>query len=738
MGIEIWRCSTKLFLLPTIVVSNHVARIAFRANLGNNALLQLQGANLHTHSYPVDAPARETTNCLLASMKSTSGAQDETCIYGRESDHVLSAAPLPAAAPHSHIGPYTLLEQLGEGGMGTVYLAEQEQPVRRRVALKIIKTGMDSAQIVARFEAERQALALMDHPNIATVLDVGATAAGLPYFAMELVAGVPIATFCDEQRLSTRERLQLFVPVCQAIQHAHQKGIIHRDIKPSNVLVTLSDGKPVPKVIDFGLAKATEQRPAERTMFTQYGAVVGTLQYMSPEQAEMSPEGVDTRSDVYSLGALLYELLTGTAPLGQEQLSQASFSEVLKMVASVEPRRPSAQLSSSDHLPAIAAARRTEPAKLPRLLKGELDWIVMKCLEKDRARRYESASALARDIEHFLADEPVDACPPSASYRMRRFARKYRGPLAAAFAFAVLLISAAAVSTWQAMRATRAERGQRLAAQEMKAERDRTRLALTREVAERLDGDLRRLATAADVLAVTVGERPDWDESQLESWLRTLLEKQEEVFALNVGFEPGAFDAAREDFCLYIFRGPRGIEKKYLLPPSYVPLYREWDWYTKPRDQRRGMWSEPYVDTGGGDIPMVTYTAPMTRLSEFIGVLSLDLSVEYFGVLRQWLTELNFGANSYGFVISESGVIISHPYADYDLAQLAAAGKEPRRITELSTPDDAFAALAKRMLTDREGSGIAVDPATGKRTTFLFSKARSADWTFVAAIADRD
>jgi eukaryotic-like serine/threonine-protein kinase len=486
---------------------------------------QLKCLSTQTKDEQCWPPCDGLTHAPTPIMESPIVPLDETHIYGPDTDHGPTSTPRSATTPRGQIGPFTILELLGEGGMGAVYLAEQERPVRRRVAIKIIKTGMDSAQIVARFEAERQALALMDHPNIATVLDVGATAAGLPYFAMELVAGVPIAAFCDEQRLTTRERLQLFVPVCQAIQHAHQKGIIHRDIKPSNVLVTLCDGKPVPKVIDFGLAKATEQRAADRTMFTQCGAVVGTLQYMSPEQAEMSPEGIDTRSDVYSLGALLYELLTGTAPLGQEQLSQASFSEVLRMVTSVEPPRPSAQLSSSEHLPAIAAARRTEPAKLPGLLKGELDWIVMKCLAKDREQRYQSASDLARDIEHFLADEPVDACPPSASYRIRRFARRYRGPLAAALAFVVLLISGAVVSAWQAMRATRAEQGQRLAAQQMQAERDRTRMALTREVAERLDGDLRRLASAADVLAVTLAERADWNENQLESWLRTLLER---------------------------------------------------------------------------------------------------------------------------------------------------------------------------------------------------------------------
>jgi serine/threonine protein kinase len=272
--------------------------------------------------------------------------------------------------------------------MGTVYMAEQEHPVRRRVAFKIIKPGMDSAQVIARFEAERQALALMDHPQIARVLDAGTTDSGRPYFVMELVHGIPITQYCDEARLTPRERLELFIPVCQAIQHAHQKGIIHRDIKPSNVLVTLYDGKPVPKVIDFGIAKAIAQRLTEKTMFTQFGSIVGTLEYMSPEQAEMSALGVDTRSDIYSLGVLLYELLTGTTPLERTQVREAAYVEILRRIREEDPPRPSTRLSESkETLPSISALRRTDPARLARSVRGDLDWIVMKSLEKDRARR---------------------------------------------------------------------------------------------------------------------------------------------------------------------------------------------------------------------------------------------------------------------------------------------------------------------------------------------------------------
>jgi WD40 repeat protein/serine/threonine protein kinase len=386
-------------------------------------------------------------------------------------------------SPGAVIGPYKLLQQIGEGGMGVVYMAEQEQPIRRRVALKIIKPGMDSAQVIARFEAERQALALMDHQNIAKVLDAGTTDSGRPYFVMELVHGVPITQYCDDHHMTPRERLELFLPVCHAIQHAHQKGIIHRDLKPSNVLVCLYDGVAVPKVIDFGIAKATGQQLTERTMFTQFGSLVGTLEYMSPEQAEMSQLGIDTRSDVYSMGVLLYELLTGTTPLERKRVKEAGFDEIRRLIREEEPPKPSTRLSSSGvALAAISAQRHTEPAKLTRQVRGELDWIVMKALEKDRNRRYESANSLGRDVERYLHDEPVEACPPTAGYRLRKFARKHKAGLVTATAFVVLLLVGTAVSAWQAVlaqanenkanaHAAQAERKE----QEAKNERDQVR-----------------------------------------------------------------------------------------------------------------------------------------------------------------------------------------------------------------------------------------------------------------------
>src|SRR5262249_28023749 len=309
---------------------------------------------------------------------------------------------------------YRLVEAIGEGGMGTVWMGQQTEPGKRPVAGKLLKAGMDSKQIIARFDVERQALAPMDHPNIAKVLDAGTATDGRPFFVMELVKGMPLTRYCDEARLTPRERLELFVPVCQAVQHAHQKGVIHRDLKPSNVLVALYDGKPVPKVIDFGVAKATGGKLTDRTMFTEFGAVVGTLEYMAPEQAEANQLDVDTRADVYSLGVLLYELLTGSTPFDRKRLRAAALLAVLRSIREEEPPGRSTRLGGSAGLPSVAALRRTEPHKLSRLVHGDLDWIVMKALEKDRGRRYETSTGFALDVQRYLADEPVAAGPPSA------------------------------------------------------------------------------------------------------------------------------------------------------------------------------------------------------------------------------------------------------------------------------------------------------------------------------------
>lgn len=447
--------------------------------------------------------------------------------------------PLVSEHPGIIIGPYKLLEPIGEGGMGTVWMAQQTEPVKRLVAVKFIRAGMDSRQVIARFEAERQALALMDHPNIARVLDAGTTkgeaggvSPGRPYFVMDLVKGVPITRYCDEHHLTPRQRLELFIPVCQAIQHAHQKGIIHRDLKPSNVLVALYDGKPVPKVIDFGVAKATGQSLTEKTLVTAFGNLVGTLEYMSPEQAELNQLDIDTRSDIYSLGVLLYELLTGTTPLHRKRLTQAAFVEMLRIIREEEPPRPSTRLSTIEELPTIAANRGLEPHKLNGLVRGELDWIVMKALEKDRKRRYETANAFAKDLQRYLADEPVQACPPSVSYRLTKFIRRNKASVIAVAVTVLALIVGMLGTTFGLFRAVRAERNAVLArnkAQEAeKQEREAKILALRAKKAA--ETNLAQAIKAAETFFTRVSESKLLDKPALQPFRKELLEEAQKHF----------------------------------------------------------------------------------------------------------------------------------------------------------------------------------------------------------------
>jgi eukaryotic-like serine/threonine-protein kinase len=412
---------------------------------------------------------QSATHCHRCGKKLPEGSpQDGMCQECRTASTV--DGPLPAAdeaSTHSsspgftrslpdRIGSYKILDFLGEGGMGSVYLAEQEQPIRRKVALKVVKLGMDTKEVMARFESERQALAMMNHPNIARVHDAGMTEHGAPYFVMEHVAGVSITDYCDKHRLSTRERLEIFIPVCQAIQHAHQKGIIHRDIKPSNVLVAVQDGKPVPKIIDFGVAKATNQRLTEKTLFTQQGYLIGTPEYMSPEQAEMTGLDVDTTTDIYSLGVLLYQLLVGALPFDAQTLRRAGYDEIRRMIREDEPPKPTTKLSSlGQSAKEIAERRRTDVASLAKDLRGDLEWVTLKAMEKDRTRRYASSSELAADIERHFKNEPVIACPPSAAYRMRKFVRRHRTGVGIAAASVLVLIAFAVTTAVQARRIAR-------------------------------------------------------------------------------------------------------------------------------------------------------------------------------------------------------------------------------------------------------------------------------------------
>jgi serine/threonine protein kinase/tetratricopeptide (TPR) repeat protein len=483
----------------------------------------------------------------------------------REAGNFLGSVPIEAGSPDelasayvgTKIGPYKLLQQIGEGGFGIVFMAEQLEPIQRKVALKIIKPGMDTRQVIARFEAERQALALMDHPNIAKVLDAGTISgvevgqappdniagqlssqaqpdlsSGRFYFVMELVKGVPITQYCDQKQLTLRRRLELFVPVCQALQHAHQKGIIHRDLKPSNVMIAEYDERPVAKIIDFGVAKAIGQRLTAKTMFTEFGQIIGTVEYMSPEQAKLNQLDIDTRSDIYSLGVLLYELLTGLTPFDREQLRAVAFDEMLRMIREAEPQSPSTRASTLAQaaLSTVCEARGIAPAELCQRLRGELDWIVMKCLDKDRDCRYQTSDSLARDIERYLADEPVLACPPSARYRIRKFARRNRVVLiAGSLVTAALIVGTTASALW-AMRAIDAERS---------ADDARTKA----------EASFQKARQAVDDMYTQVAERWLAHQPQMEPVQRQFLEKALQFytnFASQTGSEPSVrFETAR-------------------------------------------------------------------------------------------------------------------------------------------------------------------------------------------------
>jgi serine/threonine protein kinase/tetratricopeptide (TPR) repeat protein len=472
-----------------------------------------------------------------------------------------TATFVPAVEPGQvFAGRYKLREKLGEGGMGVVFVADQTEPVQRRVALKIIRAGLDTHRLLARFEQERQALALMDHPNIAKVFDAGIVGqafqpdtrierqagtpdlhSGQPYFAMELVKGLPLTKYCDDAKLSPRQRLELFIPVCQAVQHAHQKGIIHRDLKPSNILIGLYDGRPVPKVIDFGVAKATGPRLTEQSIYTEVGSVIGTLEYMSPEQAGLNNLDIDTRSDIYALGVVLYELLTGAVPFSRKELENAGLAEMLRVIKEMEPPKPSTKLSHSGMLPSVAAHRQMEPHKLTALMRGELDWIVMKALDKDRGRRYETANGFAMDVQRYLAGETVLAAPASTMYRLRKFVRRHRGPVAAAGLLLLTLLGGIAGTTWGLLRAEQQRQLTEAKKQEVVEERDAKDRALQAEQQARADESRARRQAFAALQSMTA------DVVERKFAQGTVLTEDDRAFLRGVIAQYDAFAALKGD-----------------------------------------------------------------------------------------------------------------------------------------------------------------------------------------------
>jgi tRNA A-37 threonylcarbamoyl transferase component Bud32 len=622
----------------------------------------------------------------------------ETAILPPASCHeVATLFPGQSGTPPERLGipGYTVLAELGRGGMGVVYKAKQVK-LNRLVALKMILAGGHANEAdLARFRTEAEAIARLQHPNIVAVHEVGEHE-GQPFFSLEFCDGGSLESKLAGTPLPPREAAVLVAKLARAMEAAHHKGVIHRDLKPANVLFA-EDGTA--KITDFGLARKLDEAGQTAT-----GTVMGTPSYMAPEQAQ-GKKAVGPAADVYALGAILYECLTGRPPF-----KGATLHETILQVVNEEPVAP----------------RSLQP-RVPR----DLETICLKCLHKDPARRYASARELADDLHRWLADEPIVARPVGWGERLWRWCRRRPGWAALIGVSALALVALLAGGIWFTRRLKLELEHTQQARQATLAAKDALRLALTRQVAARLDSDLRQLAAVPRTVAAALGDktRPgDWDDDRLEGWLRALLGQEPRLFGLCVAFEPFAFAPGRQDYALYVYRGPEGVQAKQL-PPGYVPPYRQWDWYRRPRQQGRASWSEPFVDEGGGDIPMLTFSAPFRRAGRFAGVVTADLSLAYFRVLQEGLGKLRSEGGSYGFVVSPRGVLISHPDERY---QLSGKGK---KLTRLPTEGD-FAPVGRRIVAGEEGSGRAVDFATGRPATFLFAPVRSSGWSFVAVVPD--